>query len=215
MEHPALAFAAGYFHALKHLAVYFLTPLLWEADDKGHKLGEPEPDHAGASSCPEQITYTIWGHLPSLILQKTGPLELTCWPEEPKLLKTGENAASTVMISLTFALPRGSSKMNGAHQSRSHRNHTFTFEQENARASVAALSQACTPPSSASQRRQTCVFRKGVTVKPRNSNARSSSGFQWCSGNIKACSCILCPPGQWSKWRVCGLMYHACTYLNP
>lgn len=33
MEHPALAFAAGCFHALKHHPVYFLSPLLGEAGD--------------------------------------------------------------------------------------------------------------------------------------------------------------------------------------
>ena len=87
MEHPTLAFAAGYFHALKHRPVYFLSPLLGEAGDKGNKLGEPEPDHTDASSWPEQITSTIWSDLPSLILQKTGP------PAGADMLTRGTEAA--------------------------------------------------------------------------------------------------------------------------
>lgn len=69
---PALALAAGDFSALKHRPVYFPSPLWWEADDKGNKLGDPEPDHAGSSSHLEQITSTIWGDFPSLILLKIG-----------------------------------------------------------------------------------------------------------------------------------------------
>lgn len=72
---PALALAAGDFSALKHLPVYFLSPLWWKADDKGNKLGDPEPGHAGSSSCLEQIISTVWGDFLSLVLLKIGLLD--------------------------------------------------------------------------------------------------------------------------------------------
>lgn len=131
-EDPALALAAGDFHALKHHPVYFLSPLLWEANDKGNKLGEPEPDHAGTCSCPEQIIFTIWGDFSSLGLQEIGlPAGADMLTRGTQTAERGECATSTMISPLTFTPPRGSSKMYGLHKSCTHQNCTFTFEREN------------------------------------------------------------------------------------